>query len=485
MTVTAQGNNSSLSGLSPSQQADLLKMAVPRMVPEYAVHVPHPKQQLFLLTNKKEVMFGGAAGGGKSDALLMSALQYVDVPGYSALILRRTWPDLNAPGAILDRARTWLTPTNARQREGGRIWEFPSGARIQFGYLLREDDKYKYQSSEYQFVGFDELTHFDESQYTYLFSRIRRPQLVCLSCSTAVIRDRGKWRHANRTTGCTNLFPDPLVLEQYPASEMDGKTRIFDVPLRMRSASNPGGRGHQWARDRFINPETKPKSTLFIPSRLTDNPSLDRESYEEELSHMSALDRQRLLNGDWDVLDEGDMFERHWFRVISSAPTTKRKVVRYWDKAATENGGDWTVGAKLSLIDGQWVIEDVVRGQWSSLQVERVIASTAAADGREVPIRMEQEPGSSGKDIISHYKRNVLVGYNFDGDRPTGDKTVRAAPMASALESGNMFLVEGRWNKDLIDEFTTFPSGAHDDIVDSCSGAFNHLAFARRGRLLV
>src|SRR4029077_17895760 len=99
--------------------------------------------------------------------------------------------------------------------EGGRWWTFPSGARLSFGHLLRDGDKYKYQSAEYQFVGFDELTHFQEDQYSYLFSRVRRPQVPCLVCQRPVKKNQVTgWSHVERKSKCTNCFPDPGTLER-------------------------------------------------------------------------------------------------------------------------------------------------------------------------------------------------------------------------------------------------------------------------------
>lgn len=462
------------------------------MVDKYMAHIPHAKQQVFLSLKCREAMYGGAAGGGKSDSLLMAALQYVDVPGYSALLLRRTWPDLNAPGAILDRANTWFSNTDARKRDGGRVWEFPTvdaegkpaqPARISFGYLQYDSDKFKFQSAEYQFIGFDELTQFERDTYLYLFSRIRRPQLACLTCGGAVRKYDGRWKHTSSDNKCRHLFPDAKVIQQYPPAP-DGMS-VFDVPLRMRGATNPGGRGHVWVRDRFVDPILREKEALFIPALLSDNPSLDQDSYTQNLQHLSPTDRERLLNGDWDVAEEGELFERHWFKFIPQTDLSGR-VVRFWDNAATAGGGDWTVGTKLRLTpDKQWVIEDVVRGQWGPLDKERVIRQTAMLDGPNVPIRMEQEPGSSGVDTISHYKRTVLYGFDFRGERASGSKVERAAPLASAAEAGNVYAFRAEWNKVWLDEFASFPIGNHDDQVDSCSGAFAYLAFSKQGRVLV
>lgn len=470
--------------MSTSERAKAYAALTPRMCEQYMLHTPHPPQQMYLWLDNREALFGGAAGGGKSDALLMAALQYVDVPGYSALLLRRTWTDLIKPGAIMDRTRQWLEHTDATPHDGGREWRFPSGARITFGYLQYDKDKYKYQSAEYQFIGFDELTQFQQGVYEYMFSRLRRPALPCLVCKTPLRKKGPVVKHADKKYETHEPVPDRKVLEQYGPAQQDGKT-LFDVPLRMRSATNPGGMGHVWVRDHFITPETKGKGAVFLPSLLRDNPALDRKEYEQSLAHLGPVERERLLNGDWDVLEEGEMFDRAWFQIAEDYPR-KARVVRYWDMASVEGGGDYTVGALVSLTeDGQWFVEDIVRGQWSPLQVERVIEQTAMRDGTNVPIRIEQEPGSSGKNTIDHYRRSVLVGYDFSGDRPTGSKSERARPIATAAEAGNVFLVKGRWNHDFLDEIAMFPNVPHDDQVDAVSGAAGFLAFGRRGRLLV
>lgn len=231
---------------------------------------PHPKQQEFLmLSDTKEVFYGGAAAGGKSLSLLMAALQFVHVPGYNALILRNTFPDLNKPGGLIPRSKEWLLNHKtewgeAVWRERDKQWTFPSGATLTFGYLERYDDALKYRSSEFHFIGWDELTLFPKECYIFLFSRLR-------------------------------------------------KTKNLDVPLRMRSASNPGGPGHLWVRERFLLPHTREPEAIFIPAKIEHNPSLDREDYEKSLSHLDPITRAQVMNGDWEVSEEG-RFKMAWFQ---------------------------------------------------------------------------------------------------------------------------------------------------------------------------
>ena len=345
-------------------------------------------------------------------------------------------------------------------------------------------------SAEFHYVAFDELTQFLESTYTYMFSRVRKPVVACARCRRPVAKYFAdgiatvQWKHTeSKTTRCDDPTPNLQSLREYGPAP-DGTT-LFDVPLRVRSASNPGGVGGAWVRDRFVNPATRVKGAVFIPSLLSDNPSLDQETYRHNLEHLSPVDRERLLNGDWDITEQGDYFQRHWFTFLDDIPRdTRIRWVRYWDLAATEKG-DWTAGCLLGLTtEGQWIVADVRRMRGTPYEVERFIAATAATDGTGVAIRMEQEPGSSGVNTIDHYRRRVLVGYDFKPDKKTASKTVRANPVSSAAEAGNIILITGAWNREFLDEITVYPRGSHDDMTDSLTGAFSMLA-RTKGHLLV
>ena len=124
----------------------------------YCPHVPTPKQLAFLVCPRAEAFFGGAAGPGKTEGLLMGALQLVEWPRYSALLLRRTFRQLNQSNSIMNRTRQWLANSDAVWNATDKRFSFPSGATITFGNLDSEDDVYQYDSSEFQYIGFDELT---------------------------------------------------------------------------------------------------------------------------------------------------------------------------------------------------------------------------------------------------------------------------------------------------------------------------------------
>jgi predicted phage terminase large subunit-like protein len=387
-----------------------------------------------LLLDSLEALYGGAAGGGKSSCLLMAALQYVDFPGYNAIILRRTYRDLALPGALMDRSKEWLSGTEAKWNEIEHCWSFPSGARLQFGYLENEADKYRYQGAEFQGIFPDEETQFTQSQYTYMFSRLRR-------------------------------------LED------------SSIPLRLWGASNPGGLGHNWVKQRFLVEGPK-FGRAFVPAKLQDNPFLDQKSYSLSLQNLDAVTRKQLLEGSWDA-QLGNMFRRGWFKIVEAkaVPVGLRKI-RFWDLAATEaekgKDPDWTAGCLAALDKGQLYIFGIVRFRGSPKETEDRVKETALADGHDVQVWMEEEGGSSGKIAMDHYAREVLPGFSFHATRSTGDKKTRAGPLSSAAERGNLFLVSGEWIGAFLDEAEVFPEGEHDDQVDCASGALSVLAGQRR-----
>lgn len=418
------------SKLTPSQKAAIHETVLTN---PYIPAKPTRKQLEFLLREEREVFYGGAAGGGKSVALLMAALQYVMLPGYAALILRRSYTDLSLPGALMDAAKGWLAGTDAKWSEIGKTWTFPSGATLTFGYLETDMDKYRYQSTEFQFIAFDELTQFEEEQYLYLFSRLRRT-------------------------------------DDNPA------------PLRVRGASNPGNIGHQWVKARFIEPAGVSPERAYVPASLDDNPYLSRDEYTQSLQLLDAVTQAQLLRGDWDIQTGGNLFKPQWFPLVNDWPKGARSV-RYWDLAATEKG-DWTAGARVAELGGRYWVVDIRRLRATPREVEQLVRQTADLDGTNVPIHIEQEPGSSGVNTISHYQRSVLAGYAVYPDRVTGSKVERAGPASSAAQAGNISLVNGPWVRAFIDEASLFPEGPHDDMVDAVSGALGKLGQGNSDRFL-
>ena len=179
----------------------------------------------------------------------------------------------------------------------------------------------------------------------------------------------------------------------------------------------------------------------------------------------------------------GGLFPTDRFVVVDHPPepSTIAHSIRSWDKAGTKDGGAFTAGVLLhKLKDGRFCVAHCLRGQWSALEREREIKQVAEQDGKRIPIVIEQEPGSGGKESAETTIRN-LAGWRVTADRPTGDKVVRAEPYAAQVQGGNVLLVKGAWNRDFIDEHVSFPVGRAKDQVDATSAAFNLLTLRRTG----
>lgn len=240
---------------------------------------PHPGFQTeFLRRNEFEALAGGAAGPGKTDLLIIGALDYIDHPKYHGLILRRTFPRLQE---IIDRCHDVYPAYGGNWKAGLHRFEFPSGAKITLGHCQHEENKREYHGKEFQYIAFDELTEFTQGQYEFI----------------ALSRSR---------------------------------STIPELRSRVRSATNPGGPGHYWVKERFVDVATPgrryidPKtglSRIFIPGTIEDNPTLfeNDPGYLSRLKGLPELERNRLLYGIWDGFS-GQVFPELSARVHACEP---------------------------------------------------------------------------------------------------------------------------------------------------------------------
>lgn len=392
---------------------------------------PTPKQADFLARFDREVFYGGSAGGGKSISLLMAALQFVEYPRYSALLLRKTFRDLMQPGALIPVAKEWLKD-KAKWNSQEKRWYFPSGATLTFGYLAAPDDIYQYQGAAFDFTGFDEASQFDEYQYRYLFSRLRKP--------------------------------------------IDS-----EVPIRMRATSNPGGRGHEWCKHRFIDPDS---GRVFIRAKLDDNPHLNRVEYVQSLSELDPITRKQLLAGDWDAF-EGGRFAAHWFGQFHAArddegqmryflegrEATGVHVSRCWNfvcvdpAASTKESADYTViGAFAVTPQRDLLVLEIVRDHFAVDTITDEIAKVCA----------DYSPDWVGIEAVAFQEQIVREAQKHPGIpsvrrlMPMGkDKLVRATPAINRAKEGQIFVPERSrkhpWVEEFLGELVSFTGDPEQD----------------------
>ncbi len=430
---------------------------------------PGPQEQ-FLSSPADITIFGGAAGGGKSYGLLIECLRHIDNPYFGAVIFRRTSKHILAEGGLWQVSQSLYRSIGGTPKETTLEWLFPSGARIRFSYLDHESDKYNFDGAQIPLICFDELTHYSSTQFFYLLSRNRSTCGVKPYILATTNPDADSW---------VAQFIKWWIDEEtgYPIPERAGVIRWFYHIDNTFYWYHSRQEAMQTQPDLFkLAP---PKSVAFIPAKLEDNPRLLKKNpdYKANLLALPLVERERLYCGNWKIIAEGgNLFNHAWWKFVDAPPAEKRIIIRYWDKAATANGGCETAGVRMSKTDNKlYYVEDVVHGQWSTYEREQIIRKTAEQDGLGVEIYLEQEPGSAGKDSAEFTIRN-LAGFKAKAQRATGDKVERAIPFSSQVEAGNVYLVKGDWNNVFIRQHHNFPQTKLKDMVDASSAAFNFLA---------
>lgn len=441
-----------------------------------AATVPPPQpqdgpQRQFLDAEADIVVYGGAAGGGKTWGLLLTPIYkgHTHVPGFGAVFFRRTYPDITNEGGLWDEAGEWYPAYGATSRESPHLdWRFPSGAKVSFAHMQHVKDRLRWKGSQIPYIAFDQLEEFEASQFWYMLSRNRSLCGVRPYIRATVNPDPDSW---------VKEFLAPWVDDEHPEYPFPpGQVRWF----------TRDGDTLIWVDADWRDPDGQPGlSVTYIPATIYDNPILlsGDPGYLTRLRGLPLVDRARLLDSDWNVRYEGNMFRREWFRIVDEAPADLETVGRAWDLAGTEEAKgkdpDWTVGALVGQKGGVWYVLDVVRERLTPAGVDDLMDQTAALDSRHIELHLQQDPGEAGKRGVQYHARR-LKGYTVRWRRPTGDKVARAKPMASAAEAGNLRLVHGPWNRDFINECVGFPGRDHDDQVDAVSWAMLMQAFPDR-----
>ena len=435
---------------------------------------PQPGAQERWLSSKADIaIYGGAAGGGKSFALLMEPLRHIENPHFGGVIFRRTSPQITNEGALWDEAGKLYPLLNGSPRVGDLEYRFPQGSSVSFRHLQHEANKYDWQGAQIPFIGFDEVTHFTKSQFFYMMSRNRstcgvRPYIraTCNPDADSWVAEFIAW-WINQDTGL-------------PIPERSGVLRWF---VRLGDnivwADSPDELAEHTMADGTPIP---PKSVTFVPAKLTDNPALMAADpgYLANLMAMPSVDRARLLGGNWKIRPAaGLFFKREWVGSPLDRIPEGLRTVRYWDLAATEktetNDPDWTEGVKMGRDStGRYYLLDWIRLRGSPQTVEKRIADTARLDGTSVMIGLPQDPGQAGKSQAQYLIRQ-LSGYVATAKREQGDKVTRFGPFSAQCEGGNVQVARAGWNDAFFDNLEAFPEATHDDSADACAGAFDML----------
>ena len=440
-------------------------------IPDHIKTGVFPKQAEFLAYEGREALYGGAAGSAKSVALLVAALQYVEQPGYSALILRRTYKQLAKSDSIMMKAKDWLLGRSdlagrvVQWRETDHKFTFPSGATLEFGHMDSDSAVHDYQGGSWPFVGVDEATQFTPLMLAYPRTRQRRP------------------------TGSK-------------------------LPIRWRGATNPGGISHDYIKARYVkapdgsNPQTPDRQ--FFPARLADNPHIDQADYVRQLkeSGIDGILLAQLLDGDWDAV-AGGRFVREWFGgyridrenspdyvlLIRNGQVVERfnwawcTTFQTCDPAASASSAadyfvlsTWLVSPRGNVL--WWACE---RGKYD---IPRQVSLCQDSYRRHQPAFVAVEEVLNQRALAQLLRESTSPPMVVRGVTPGGRKKLENALAAIVLcstervylpEDNPMFPLD-----DVVAEVTRFTGNedldANDDIVDSLSIMGNVLPWVDGGR---
>lgn len=439
----------STASLTPAQ-LDLIEHSILRNPYIPRDIVPTIKQAQLLTATEDEVLYGGAVGGGKSEALLMAACQFKHLPGSNTLIVRESRESLTKAGALIPRSKEYLAGTDATWNGSTFTWTFPSGSTIEFSYL-RDHSIDKYLSAEFTDVFFEEVTDVTKAAYAALAARARKragnplPVRIIATCNPPESRE-GEWiRHRF----IRHLSPQGIAApDRFDVTDDDGTTT----------------------------------TRRFIGATGADNPHLDQDAYRRTLAMADRLTRARML-GSWTQAREGKMLDDGDIEIVDGPQHGPHVVrVRAWDLAASKPttkypDPDYTVGALMSIDTqlGTLRIEDVIYMRDTAGKVKARMLETAQRDGLDVLVRWWRDPAQAGKSQSADLAR-MLGRWDAQGVQARTNKVTNFSPLAAAAANERVSVVDAEWTGDFIGSLLSFPQkGVHDDDVDAASLGYHTL----------
>lgn len=438
-------------------------------------------QEVFLSTPADIAVYGGAAGGGKTFALLLEALRHTGNPGFGAVIFRRQSIQITQEGGLWDSSFEIYGGIKGAvpKISPRRHWGFRSGARVNFAHIDGDKDLSNWQGSQIAMIGYDELTHFTKRQFFYMLSRNRTSCGVRPYVRATCNPDADSW-----VAEFISWWIDPDT--GYPIPERSGKIRYM---VRLNEEIRWADTKEELVADGIDAGDIK--SVTFIASTIEDNKILlhNDPGYLANLKALPLVERERLLKGNWKIKPAaGLMFKRTKVNLLESLPTDVIAWARGWDLAATSEDEDGNPAYTASVLigkrkNGRYIVADVINKRYSSSEVRELIKMTCLADrakyGRVVA-RLPQDPGQAGKAQAESFLK-FLSGFTVKILPESGDKVTRAEPFSAqwlgleGMDKGNVDVLIADWNEMYFNQMESFPQSAFKDMVDGSSSAFNEL----------
>lgn len=435
-------------------------------------------QELFLSTPADIAIYGGAAGGGKTYALLLEGVRNINNPRFGAVIFRRQSIQITQEGGLWDSSFDVYANINGAYPKTSprRHWRFKSGARISFAHIDGDKDLINWQGSQIAMIGYDELTHFTKHQFFYMLSRNRSGSGVMPYIRATCNPDADSW-----VADFISWWIDQDT--GYPIADRSGTIRYMArINDEIIWADERGQLTEKGVDSGDI------KSVTFIASTIHDNKILlqNDPAYLANLKALPLVERERLLKGNWKIKPAaGLMFKRTKVNMLEALPTDVVLWARGWDLAATSEDEDgdpaYTAGVLIGKRkNGRYIIADVINRRSDSAEVRELIKMTCITDrakhGRVVT-RLPQDPGQAGKDQAQSFLK-FLSGFTVKAVPESGDKVTRAEPLSAqwlgldGMDKGNVDVLIADWNEAYFNQLESFPESKFKDMVDASSSAF-------------
>ena len=437
------------------------------------------------------MIFGGAAGCGKTFAELMDPIRYKNIRGFGCTIFRKNANQITQQGGLWDESlELYSQIKGAVPRISDKEWWFKDKkgnvvSKVTFKHIERDVDVHSYQGGQICALFYDELCHFSEYTFFYMLSRNRSACGVRPYVRATCNPDPDSW---------VAKFIEWWIDQEtgYPIKERSGVIRYM---VRIQNTVHWGdSREELWKEFHLETKEDreKVKSVTFIPALLEDNPALMKKDpgYRANLESLPEVEREQLLHGNWKIKNAAGLYFKR-SQVGEFLPIVPDDVtfwVRCWDLAAStedEKGNPaFTAGVLMGKRkNGRFIVADVENKRLAADDVRKLIKHTAQLDNAKfrnrVRVRLPQDPGQAGKDQAQQYIK-YLAGFDVKTVPESGSKEIRAAPFAAQWQAGNVDLVIGDWNEEYLRQLEAFPQGTFKDMVDASANGFAEIVLSTR-----